>query len=90
METRLACAPAARHGSLAAMRIPAGLLAAAVALVIPFSAGCGGTPKALIPVDSPLKPWEPPDAAEEGEGAEGEGEGGEAAPAPAPEPAKQP
>ena len=39
----------------------------ALLLGVVLAAGCGGTPKAYVPVDSPLKQWEapePPDAPE--------------------------
>jgi hypothetical protein len=31
-------------------------------LVFLLAAACASPPKAYIPVDSPLKPWEPPEA----------------------------
>jgi len=73
------------------MRIPVarlasvfGLATLALAASATLGAGCGGTPKAYIPVDSPILPWEP---AEGTEAAAEEGTEPAAEPAAAPAPA---
>jgi hypothetical protein len=58
-------------------------------LAAPLLLGCASPPKAYIPVDSPLKPWEAPEAdAYASEPPEPEPE--PAAPAPAPTPTPTP
>jgi|RhiMethySRZTD1v2_1073278.scaffolds.fasta_scaffold715094_2 hypothetical protein len=61
------------------------------AVLLVLIAGCGGTPKATVPVDSPLRPFAPPE--EEASPSPGQArppEASPAAPVPAPTPAPAP
>ena len=61
------------HDTVALMRMLRTISLVALAASLTVLAACGGSGKAIVPVDSPLMPWSPPEDQEKPAAAESAG-----------------